>query len=103
MSITALPEWFRAGEDSFALLIHATPGAKVNAIAGVHDGRLKIRIAAKPEGGKANKVLCRYIASILGCSLSNVSLVKGGSSRSKALGIAEVDQSDAIELLRAFL
>ncbi len=55
----------QAGEDVL-IWVKAVPGASRNEIAGVVGDRLKIRISAPPEGGKANKAICKLLASSLG-------------------------------------
>jgi uncharacterized protein YggU (UPF0235/DUF167 family) len=52
------------------------------------DGRLKVRIAAAAESGKANAALIEFVARSLGIKKTAVRLVSGSSSRDK---IVEVD------------
>ncbi len=48
---------------------------------------LKVKVAAVPEKGKANTVLCEYFVKYLGVSKSQVSVVRGQSSQRKVLKI----------------
>jgi len=43
----------------------AVPGASRSGIAGVLGDRLKVRISAPPEAGKANDAICELIAQAL--------------------------------------
>ena len=45
---------FRINGDTIRLEIKAIPGASKTELAGIKDGRLRIRLAAAPEDGKAN-------------------------------------------------
>ena len=43
------------------------PGAKHTAIDGLHDGALRVRLAAPPVDGKANSQLLAWLAEQLRC------------------------------------
>jgi uncharacterized protein (TIGR00251 family) len=66
--------------------IKALPGAPKSEFAGQAGGRLRVRIAAAPEDGKANEELRRFVAKALGCPRNEVSLIRGEKSRIKTLG-----------------
>lgn len=69
------------------LLIKAVPGASKNAFAGIQDGRLRVKIAAAPEDGKANEELRSFLAKALGVPKKEVSLMGGERSRFKTIGL----------------
>jgi len=50
----------------YLLLVHVVPGASRTEIAGLHGGRLKVRVAARPEKGAANRELLKFLARRLG-------------------------------------
>ena len=52
------------------------------------DGVLKVKIAAPPEGGKANEELCRVLAEYYGVPKSAVSILSGHTSPMKLVKIA---------------
>jgi uncharacterized protein (TIGR00251 family) len=79
---------FDPRSNTLTLRVHALPGAKRNAIDGVHGGRLKVRIAARPIDGEANAVLCAFIAGTFGVPKRAVAIVAGHSGRAKTLTIA---------------
>jgi uncharacterized protein (TIGR00251 family) len=67
------------------LNIKAIPGASKTEFAGFKDGRLRIRIAAAPEEGKANGVLIGFLAKTLGCPKRDITLETGEKSRLKTV------------------
>jgi uncharacterized protein (TIGR00251 family) len=50
--------------------LKAVPGASRDAVVGLLGDRLKVRITAAPEGGKANSAICRLLAKTLGCPVT---------------------------------
>lgn len=77
------------GEDVL-IQVKAVPGASRDQIAGAVGDRLKVRIAAPPEGGKANKAICRLLARAMAVKPRQVSIESGQSSPEKTLRIAGV-------------
>src|SRR5688500_13727470 len=49
------PAWLRATADGVEIRLKAVPGARRSQIAGVLGDRLKLRIAAPPADGQANR------------------------------------------------
>ncbi|GHV85338.1 hypothetical protein AGMMS50230_09460 [Spirochaetia bacterium] len=77
--------WLRLeGEQAF-IGIKAVPGASKTALAGIKDGRLRIRLAAAPEGGKANAELTAFLAKMLSCAKKDIVLYLGERSRLKTV------------------
>lgn len=70
--------------------VHARPGAKKDAVAGLFDGRLKVALAAPPVDGKANAKLCSFLAKELGTAKSAVTLIAGNTNREKRVRIEGV-------------
>lgn len=67
--------------------VKAVPGASRDAIAGVLGDRLKVRVSAPPEGGKANKAIIALLARALGIKRARVGLVSGHASPEKTIAI----------------
>lgn len=68
--------------------VRALPGAPKTLVSEyLEDGSVKVRIAAPPEGGKANAELLRFIAKKLHVDRSQVSLISGVTSRMKLIRI----------------
>jgi uncharacterized protein (TIGR00251 family) len=60
---------------------------------------LKIRIAAPPEGGKANRQVVELLSKTLRVPKSSIEIVKGETSRIKLLKIEGVDVATLQEKL----
>lgn len=76
------------------LQIYAAPRAARSRVAGLHDGRLKVHLAAPPVDGAANEELMRFLARELGLPRSGVTLAKGASSRRKTVAITGLDAAE---------
>lgn len=72
------------GEGRLALRV--TPGAKREAVV-IEDGRLTVKVRAKPEDGKANAAVIALVAVALGEAPSRIELLRGATSREKLLRI----------------
>ena len=70
------------------LRLRVKPGARKNAILGVHGGALKIAVAAVPEKGKANRAVVALLADALGLNNSAVVIVSGETSQDKVAELA---------------
>lgn len=68
------------------LAVRVTPGARVETIA-VEDGRVIVKVRAKPEDGKATAAVSDLLAQALGVAASKVELLRGATSREKLFRI----------------
>jgi uncharacterized protein (TIGR00251 family) len=75
----------RVSGDQVYLSVKALPGAPRSQILGVKEGRLRVKVAAAAEDGKANSELCAFLAKMLGCPKKEVELCAGGRSRLKTI------------------
>ena len=89
----------RISKDALFLDIKAAPGASKSAVGEVQGGRLKVRIAAAPEDGKANEELRSFLARLLGLPKKDIVLESGEKSRLKTLRLP-VSAEDKLEKLR---
>lgn len=69
------------------LAVSVVPNAKRSGADGLHDGALRVRLAAPPVDGKANEALIVWVAEALGLPRRAVSLVRGQTSRRKWLAL----------------
>lgn len=75
--------------------VHVQPRASKDEVAGLHDGRLKIRISAPPVDGKANRHLIGFLAEVFRVSKREVILVSGETGRDKRFKILSPKQVPA--------
>ncbi len=87
----APPVWARRDGDAWLLDLHVQPGARTTGVAGVHGGRLKLKIAAPPVDNKANEQLLAWLAAALGVPKSALHLVRGETSRQKTVAVKGID------------
>ena len=87
--------WFRRTGQGWLISVHAQPGAKKSAVAGLHGESLKVRVAAPPVEGKANEALIAFVAKALGVPRRAVSIVKGESAREKLLLVTDATADPA--------
>lgn len=78
---------FREQDGRRLLDIKVTPGASKNEILDVREGRLRVKIAAAPEDGKANAELVSFLAKTLDVSRNRIAVVQGEKSRLKTLSL----------------
>jgi hypothetical protein len=73
--------------DGCTLPVRVHPGAKRNAITGIHDGALKVSLTTPPTDGRANQALIAFLAGKLRIPRARVTLLTGATSRAKSLHI----------------
>jgi uncharacterized protein (TIGR00251 family) len=81
-----LPPFARAVDGGLELAVKVVPGASRTEVAGPLGDRLKVRVAAPPEGGKANRALVRVLSQWLG--VRDVAIVAGHSSAEKTVRVS---------------
>lgn len=74
------------GKDVF-LQLRVLPASKETKTAGFYQNRLKIKVTAAPTGGQANKAVIKYLATVLKTSTSNITVIKGQTSRDKLVKV----------------
>lgn len=73
------------------LEVYVQPRASKTEVVGLHDGRIKIRLAAPPVDGAANAELVSFVAARVGVAKSKVRVVAGEASRRKVIEVEGVD------------
>jgi len=73
--------------DSSRINVYVQPRASKTVIAGMHDGCVKIRLAAPPVDGAANAALIEFVAEQLGIAKSRVRITAGMTSRRKTIEV----------------
>lgn len=75
------------------LQVKVVPGASRTEIVGRLGEALKVRVAAPPEGGKANQEVVALLAAKVGLPLAAVSVVSGLASASKVVAFPGLDEA----------
>ncbi len=76
------------------LSVRVQPRASRSEVVGEHDGALKVRLAAPPVEGEANRELVRFLSKLLGVAPSRVSVVAGATGKSKVVEVEGVSVAD---------
>ncbi len=76
-----------------------TPGGRRSELRGVAGGRLRVRVAAAPVEGRANRELCRFLAETLGVPRGSVVVTSGESGRRKSVRVRGVALETARQAL----
>lgn len=69
-------------------MLRVYPNAARNEVVGFEGGVWRVRVAAPPVKGKANKELIAFLAQKLGLSKGDLTILKGHTSRNKLISIA---------------
>jgi uncharacterized protein (TIGR00251 family) len=84
---------------SARLEIRVQPRSSRNEVVVSEEGRVRVRVTAPPEGGKANKAVIALLSDALGVAKSDIALVKGHTGRDKTLVIEGLDRSQVLSRL----
>ncbi|MEX1185034.1 MAG: DUF167 domain-containing protein [Gemmatimonadaceae bacterium] len=77
------------------LKIHVVANAKKTGLAGLHGDAVKIRCAAPPLDGRANREVREILAGLLGVPVRDVTIARGERSRDKIVEVAGMDADEA--------
>ncbi len=89
--------------DGAVLAVRAQPGAKRDAIVGLHAGALKIAVTAPPEKGRANEAIVEVLADALSIARSRIELRSGATSRQKKFFVEGITADRLSEILMALV
>jgi len=93
-----LPSCLERRGDRLWLAVSVVPNAKRTGADGLHDGALRVRLAAPPVDGKANEALLAWLAAELGVPRRRLELARGQAARRKWLAL-DVEQAAVIAWL----
>jgi uncharacterized protein len=91
-----IPYSIKAGQVVFK--VHVVPGSSRSEIAGSHNDSLRVRLAARPIEGAANKELILILAKTFKVAKSSVTIVSGHKTRAKQVSI-EAEPQSVVEVL----
>jgi uncharacterized protein len=80
--------------------VRVQPRAPSDALAGLRDGVIIVRVIAPPLDGRANDAVCRLLAPVLAVRASGVTILRGERSRDKVVAIEGLNQAAADATLR---
>ncbi|GLI54227.1 DUF167 domain-containing protein [Thermodesulfovibrio yellowstonii] len=72
-------------KDGYLLKVLVKTGAKITGIEGIEGNTLKLRLAAQPHDGLANKELIEMLSEILNIPKSRIEIIKGKTSKHKII------------------
>lgn len=75
----------RENHEGILFNIYVQPRSSKNMIVGLHGDRLKIKVAAPPVDGAANKACLKLLAKSLSLSASALEIKTGHNSRAKTI------------------
>jgi uncharacterized protein (TIGR00251 family) len=75
------------------LSVRVLPRSSKDAIVGVRDGRLVVRLTAPPVEGAANLDLTRLLGRTLGVPPSSIRLARGQTGRNKRIEVRGLDSA----------
>ena len=82
------------GGDEIVISVKVVPGSSRTESAGLHGQAYKIKIAAPPEKGKANKMLIDFFAKQLNIKKNAVQIKNGKTSSIKQISLRGVTKQD---------
>ncbi|MBV8858622.1 MAG: DUF167 domain-containing protein [Acidobacteria bacterium] len=89
---------FKERDGTLTFAVRVAPRASQTAAGGVHDGALKVRVAAPPVEGAANAELARFLAKSLDVPARAVEIVGGHASKTKLVRVAGARPADLLRL-----
>ena len=89
--------------DGVILPVRAQPGARANAIRGLHGGALKVAVTQVAEKGKANRALTHLLCKTLGLRRSQLSLLSGETSADKQFLVRDITREELTRRIAAIL
>ncbi len=87
-------------DGALCFAVRVVPNASRSQIVGEHDGQLRVRVAAPPVEGAANKELTRCLARAFKVPPRDVEIISGHASKSKSVRVRGVAREMLEKLLR---
>jgi uncharacterized protein (TIGR00251 family) len=81
-------------EPSTRLRLRVSPGARRSEVVGRHGDGWKVRVAAPPEGGRANEAVLDLLAERLDVPRRSLSIVSGHTAREKVVLMDGIDAAE---------
>jgi hypothetical protein len=91
--------WVQKTQNELLFKVRVVPRASKTGFAGLFDDALKLRLAAPPVDGAANRECINFVAKALGVAKAEVSIAHGHTGRTKTLRV-NVDPESAAGMTR---
>ena len=78
------------------LKLFVQPKASRTEIVGMHDGMIKVAVAAPPVDGKANKEIVSFFSSLFKIKKSKLTIASGDHSRRKVI-VSDLFEKDMLQ------
>jgi uncharacterized protein (TIGR00251 family) len=85
---------------SVTFWVRVSPRARRNAVEGVVDGALRVRLSAPPVEDRANEGLCRLLAERLKIPVSAVRIIRGRHGRLKQVEVRGSALNSVLDLAK---
>ena len=90
-------------ETRLKLNVKVIPNSAKNQVVGWFDGRLKLKVTAQAEKGKANKAVIKLLSKSLRLSPQNIYLVSGDTQSLKVFELSSLNQEQLHQRIDALL
>jgi uncharacterized protein (TIGR00251 family) len=78
--------------------VRVVPRASRSEVVGLHDGALRVRVAAPPVEGAANQELVKFLSKRLKIPRASLTLISGANSKNKIIRVANPTSATREEL-----
>ncbi len=86
-------------EEEIRISLRVYPGAPRSEVVGFTDGTWRVKVAAPPVKGKANRELIAFLSRQLGVSKGALTITNGHTSRNKVIAVAGLSTEDVAQRL----
>lgn len=83
--------------------VQVSPNARHNEVVGFESDILKVKIAAPPLQGKANKELIKFLSQTIKISRGSITIERGLTSKKKVIAIVGLNRAEIMKRLGAGL
>ena len=85
--------------ENIILNLYIQPNSSKNEIVGLWKDKLKVKIAAPPHQGKANKRLIEFLSQLFKIKKSQVKILRGEKSREKVVEIKNLNYNEFLKYI----
>ncbi|MFC2171931.1 DUF167 domain-containing protein [Acidobacteriota bacterium] len=93
--------WIKTGANGrdVEISVHLSPRGSRDAVDGIRNGQLRIKITSPPVDDAANKHLIKLLARLTGISKSRINIVSGHHARIKRIAFADCTTEHIVKVL----